>query len=115
MVAATTLAKYGNDNLNLYIELYTEKYGKPPVLNRHKLKWGFQDMVKDLGNAGAKQTIRYYFETGRVGHPVDQLLYNYDDLYKTSVEVEEDEKKREELRKQTEQRVRAWEEKYGNN
>ncbi len=109
MVAEATINKYTNELLALYIDLYSKQYGKTPVMNRFKQKWGFRAMYEDLGTAQAKRVIEYYFKTGRVGHPIDYLLYNYEKLNLILIEITQDAKDREELRKETERRVREWE------
>lgn len=108
MASAATLTKQANENINLFIKLYTDKYGNAPVFNRHKHKWAYQDMIKDLGFDEAQATIRYYFDTNRFGHPVEHLLYNYDSINQTRIELDEDDEKRARLRMETEQRVREW-------
>lgn len=109
MVAEATINKYTNELLAMYIDLYAKQYGKTPVMNRFKQKWGFRGMYEDLGQAQAKKVIEHYFKTGRVGHPIDYLLYNYEKLNQILIELERDAKDREQLRKETEQRVREWE------
>lgn len=108
MVAQSTLTKQGNALITLYVNSYTDKYGKAPVINRHRDKWGFQSMIEDLGYPRAQEVITYYFKTGRVGHPLQYLLYNYEKLNIILREIAEDEVNREQLRKQTEQRVKEW-------
>ena len=114
MVSQATLVKYGNALINLYTTTYSEKYGRAPVINRHRDKWGFQSMAEDLGYERSKEVIEYYFRTGRVGHPLQHLLYNYEKLDTILKELAEDEVKRAELRKMTEQRVKEWQERNGN-
>lgn len=109
MPSEATINKYTNELLALYIELYSQKYDKAPVMNRFKQKWGFRGMYEDLGLPQAKKVINHYFKTPRVGHPIDYLLYNYEKLNQILIELERDARDREELRKETEQRVREWE------
>lgn len=109
MVSEATLNKYTNELLNLYINLYADKYKKSPEMNRFKQKWGFRGMYEDLGKDQAKKVIEYYFALNRPGHAVDYLLYNYEKLDKIIREKEKDAVERERLRKETEQRVREWE------
>jgi hypothetical protein len=105
VATAATVAKQANENINLFIKLYTDKYGQPPTFNRHRLKWAFQDMVKDLGNGEAKRVIEYYFETKKIGHPVDQLLYRYDKLYNILTELDNDVENRAKIRELTKRKV----------
>lgn len=114
MVAAATLKKQGNDLLNLYVQLYVEKYGKAPKMNRHKYSWGFKDMVEDYKFDRAKQIVEYYFTTVESGHPVDQLLYNYEKIEESLTDVEKDRVLRAELLVETEKRAREWRERNGN-
>lgn len=104
-----------NALITLFINSYKAKYGYAPNINRYREKWGFQDMMNDLGYARAKEIIEFYFTTNRVGHPVIELFRNYDRLNDLEQELALDAIKRLELRRQTEQRVREWEEKIANN
>lgn len=114
MVAQSTLTKQANGLITQFIKSWTEKYGKPPVINRYKEKWAFQDMVSDLGYDRAKRVVDYYFRTGRPFHPVQYLIYNYENLNKIMLEREKDADDLRRIAKETEERVRKWEEKLGN-
>jgi len=94
-----------NALISLYEKLYAEKYGKKPLINRYKDKWGFQDMLKDLGPVESKEIIQYYFETHRPGHPLLQLFRNYDDMVRRKLEREKDEVDRKKLRAETKLKV----------
>lgn len=114
MVAQATLNKQANALITLYVNLYNDKYGRGPQVNRYREKWGFLSMIEDLGYQRAQEVVTYYFNTGRVGHPVQQLLFNYDKLDKVMREIADDEAKRAEIRAATEKRVREWESARGN-
>lgn len=109
-VTTATLNKQADELLNLYVSLYVDKYGKSPTVNRFKQRWAFKDMITDYGVSPCRAIIEYYFSTGRVGHPMEYLLYNYDKLHNIMVEIAQDEVRRAEIRQETEQRVREWEE-----
>lgn len=113
MVAEATLVKQSNALITQYIKSWTERYGKSPVLNRYKWKWAFRDMVEDLGYERAKEVVAYYFRTNRLGHPIEHIAYNYDQMHKILLEREADDANIEKLKKETEQRVKEWEEKIG--
>lgn len=114
MVSQATLNKQANALITLYVKEYSAKYNRAPNINRYREKWGFISMVEDLGYERAQKIIEYYFTTGRIGHPVQGLLQNYDRLNRILTEMAEDEKNRERLRRETEQRVREWEAVHGN-
>lgn len=111
MVTEATINKNARELLTLYVTLYQDKYGKTPVMNRYKQLWGFKGMYEDLGKARATQVIEHYFKTGRARHPLEYLLYNYERLNTILAEIEKDAVDREAIRRETEQRVKEWEEK----
>lgn len=115
MVAEATINKHATTLLNLYINTYVDKYGKPPVdINRYRDKWIFRNMFEDLGVKQAERVILYFFRTSRPGHPVKYLGNNYDRLNRILIDLDNDEQERLRLRKETEKRVREWEKKHGN-
>lgn len=112
-MAQDTITKQANGLVTLFIKRYTDQYGKAPSLNRYREKWGFQDMISDLGYDRAKEIVLYYFKTSKPGHPVSFLLSNYDKINSFYGEKIEDEERRAELRRQTAERVREWELMHG--
>lgn len=109
MPTQQTINKYANELLNLFVELYSGKYGTRPVINRFKQKWGFIDMYEDLGMARSKEVINFYFKGGRPGHTVEGLLYNYERLDQTLKDIEKDEEDRKKIRLETKKRLEEWE------
>lgn len=93
--------------LDLYVVCYVQKYKRRPSVNRYRDKWGFTDMVSDLGMDMSKEVIEYYFKTTRPGHPLTSLFNSYDRLAATLREREEDRKNRVKLREETKKRVEA--------
>lgn len=104
---AATVTKEGNALLNLFIKRYAEVHSNPPVLNRFKEKWGFQDMIKDLGSARATQVVLYYFEL-KGTHQTNGLLYNYEKISEEMHEREKHEVARRERRAKTKEMVDKW-------
>lgn len=106
---ATVTAQQTHALIGLYLKEYSSKYGKTPLnFNRNREKWGFQSMIEDLGIDRSKEVIKYYFETGKMGHPVSHLLSNYDKINIRMLEREEDAANRERLRAETKKRVEEW-------
>lgn len=110
MVAEATINKYANILLAKYMKNYEARYGRVPEMNRFRDKWGFRGMYEDLGSNQAERVVDYYFRTSRPGHPLSYLLYNYDKLNKILLELDKDAENRIRLRKETEERVKKWEE-----
>jgi hypothetical protein len=113
MASQNAEAKQAYALISLYEQCFTKKYNRKPQVNRFREKWGFMDMVADLTYSEARDTVEYYFKTGKQGHPVNFLLQNYDKIHQFMEEKKQDELKRAELRAQTAQRVREMEEKNG--
>lgn len=109
----TAIQRQGNALVTQFVNNYTDKYSTRPELNRYREKWGFQDMIEDLGYDRAREIVDYYFRTSKPGHPVQFLLNNYDKINAFYAEKLADEKKREQIRRDTAERVREWELKNG--
>lgn len=84
---------------------YKERHDKPYKGNRAADKWGFVDMIDDLGASRAAQVIDYYFKTKpRKGHDRQHLIYHYHEYDKMMTELEaERDKKRQLLQKMREE------------
>jgi hypothetical protein len=100
--------------ISLYEKLYADKYGQKPSVNRHRDKWGFQDMAEDLGYDRAQYIIRYYFDLKYVGHPLQTLLRSYDRFDEIDRDRQKDEANRLRLREMTKKRVEEFEREHGN-
>lgn len=93
--------------LDLYVVCYIDKYKRKPSINRYRDKWGFIDMVDDLGIDQSKKVIEYYFKVTSPGHSLNNLFVKYDKLSATLNEKEKDRAERERLRQITKKRVEA--------
>jgi hypothetical protein len=91
--------------ISLYETLYTEKYGKKPVVNRYREKWGMQDVIESVGFDRAKELLEYYFKTSKYGHPVQYFFMNFDNIDKTLEAQAEDIEHRRKLKELTKQMV----------
>jgi hypothetical protein len=98
----------------LYAQRYFETYKNPPSMNRYQQKWGFQDMLDDLGYDDARAVIDYYFELKIPGHPVLTLFKRYDEMHRFQEEEAADRELRLALREKTRLRVQKYEEEHGN-
>lgn len=96
-----------------YVKLYTEKHGEPPLINRNRDKWGFSDMVEDLGKADAHKVVEYYFGLRKPAHTLAELFRTYDELHKQRLADEEDKRRVAQLHKETAERVKKWKEQHG--
>lgn len=96
--------------ITLYLKLYEERYGKTVLVNRVKMKWLVADVIESIGNYGeATLLLRYYFRTGKVGHPLDWFCYNFDKLVKMQQEMEDDAERQAKVRAETKKRREEWE------
>lgn len=100
-----TQQQKANALISHYIKLYKAKYKKEPVINRNRDKWGFMDMLTDLGEQDTYAAVDYYFDTSRAGHPLKALFSNYDVLHKRRMDKIADAAEREKIMKKTRQVV----------
>jgi len=101
---AKTKTKKVNALMTRYIQLYEDKYGRKPKFNRYTEKWGFIDMLDDLGFE-AMPTLEYYFTLSGRNHTTLDLFRNSSDLNEWRVQDIEDEENRRLLAIQTKKRV----------
>ena len=100
-----------NDNqlpyilLTDYSNLYKEKYGKAPRLNKFREKWAMQDVVDSVGFDRAKELLIYYFRTNKSGHPLNFFFYNFDRIDSLKNEIDKDIENRKLLREATKKMV----------
>lgn len=90
--------------MKLFNAYYKSKYGVDYKGNSHSDKWGFVDMVEDLGWSEAVDVVEYYFKTKpRGGHSRQHLCYHYHEYSQTLEQVEKERNlKREILRRMKE-------------
>jgi hypothetical protein len=107
-----SLAQQANALITKYVKLYTERYDVAPVINRYRDKWGFTDMLNDLGKADSGKVLEYYFGL-RGPHTLVDLFRRYDELHKWRLADEEDKRRVAQLHKDTAKRVKEYLERNG--
>lgn len=114
MAAQSELTKQGHALISLFLKTYKAKYKRDPMnFNRFRDKWGFQSMIEDVGIDRSKEIIVYFFSTNNYGHPVSYLFRNYDSINARITEMEEDDIRRKQMLKESEERVKQWREQNG--
>ena len=91
--------------LTHYISLYKDRYGRDPILNRYREKWGMQDVIDTVGYQRAKDLVEYYFTLNKYNHPLQWFFYNFDKLDKLWKDIEDDKVHRDMLRLKTKEMV----------
>ena len=109
-----SLAQQANALITKYVKLYTDRYGTAPTVNRYRDKWGFTDMLNDLGKADAEKVLVYFFALRLTDHTLIALFRSYDELHKNRLAEEEDKRGVAQLHKETAKRVKEHLEKHGN-
>lgn len=103
-MAKATDNKIAFSLLDVYSNLYFEKYNKKCALNRYRDKWSMLDLVDSVGYDRAKQLIEYYFKiSSKTGHSLQWFMYNFDRIDDMLSQVEEDNVKRAKMREATKQ------------
>jgi hypothetical protein len=97
--------------LNSYFaKKYKKTVGRQYEGNTFRDKWGFQDMIDDLGEEDARKVIDWYFQTAR--DPDDfsaiDLHRNYDRLNDARLEYIEDMQRIFEHMQQTKKKVEEY-------
>lgn len=100
-MASSDNNKFGHALLNVYVNLYSDKYGKVPTINKYREKWAMADVADSVGYERAKELLEYYFSISKVGHPLQWFFYNFDRLDQALNDKISDEARREKIRKQT--------------
>ena len=91
--------------ISLYQNLYKDKYGKMPKLNKFREKWAMQDVIDSVGFDRARQLLEYYFNLTKGGHPLQFFYYNFDRMNNTIEDVEADRERRRLLLEETKKMV----------
>lgn len=88
-----------------YQNLYKDKYGKIPTVNKFREKWGMQDVIDSVGFTRTKELLDYYFKTSKNGHPLQFFFYNFDKIDQVNKEIIKDKTNRVLLRQATKKMV----------
>jgi hypothetical protein len=88
-----------------YQNLYKEKYGKMPTLNKFREKWAMQDVIDSVGFQKANDLLSYYFSLEKTGHPLQFFYYNFDKMENARIELQKDIETRRLLRESTKKMV----------
>lgn len=88
-----------------YQNLYRERYGKMPTLNKFREKWAMQDVIDSVGFQKANDLLHYYFSLEKTGHPLQFFYYNFDKMENARIELQKDIETRRLLRESTKKMV----------
>jgi hypothetical protein len=102
-VAASKNDKSAYSLLSEYSALYKIKYGRPPIINKYKEKWGMLSLIEDFGEEGVSKTLKYYFKINREGHSLPWLYNNFSSIHLSRLAAEKDDKIRAAARSKTRQ------------
>ena len=91
--------------IGLYQNLYKEKYGRVPTMNKFREKWAMQDVIDSVGFDRAQELLIYYFSLTKNGHPLQFFFYNFDKMDALKIEIEKDKEKRRLLLEETKKMV----------
>ena len=90
-----------------YSNLYKDKYGKVPRINKFREKWAMQDVIDSVGYDRARELLGYYFKTSKSGHPLNFFYNNFDRMDAFMENAEKDKEHRRKLRQDTEKLVKG--------
>lgn len=104
--------KQANELVTMYILLFKEKFGKSPVINRYKQRFALSDILEDMSFDDLKTLLKYYVKVD-AEPSLTSFCYEYDELYMKMQRDAKDTLERNQIRKETEERVRKFRERYG--
>jgi hypothetical protein len=64
--------------LNLFRQLYLQKYGRRAAGNRVRDYWTARSVFDDIGAEASEASLRFFFDTVRDDHTWKDYVYNYD-------------------------------------
>jgi hypothetical protein len=96
--------------ISLYQNLYKDKYGKVPRINKFREKWAMQDVIDSVGYDRAVELLEYYFRTSKSGHPLNFFYNNFDRIDQFMESSEKDKETRRKLMQATKILVEGGEE-----
>ena len=88
-----------------YQNLYKEKYGKMPTLNKFREKWAMQDVIDSVGFHKANDLLNYYLSLEKTGQPLQVFYQNFDKMENARIELQKDIETRRLLRESTKKMV----------
>lgn len=92
--------------IDYYISCYQSFYKQAPLVNKYKDKWAMRDIVDEFGIDTVKETIDFYFKTGKDNHPLGWFYANYTNLLQSMRDEKKDLELRQERRKKTLELIR---------
>lgn len=113
MADAKQVAKLAYSLIDFFIVQYNSRFKRDPQINRYRVKYGFQDMINDLGFEQSKRVIEFYISGNRNSYTVNDLLYSYDKINRVIEEQDADEENRRILKEETKRRVEEWKSTHG--
>jgi hypothetical protein len=76
--------------MTTYQNLYKDRYGKAPTLNKFREKWAMQDVIDSVGFQKANDLLYHYFTLEKAGHPLQFFYYNFDRMENARIESQKD-------------------------
>ncbi len=88
--------------LTEYGKLYEARYGRKPVINKYREKWGMRDAIDEIGEANVRECLKYYLSVNpQDGHSLPYFYSNFDKIFDLINRKKEDAVIRRQLREKT--------------
>lgn len=94
-----------------YAKAYSEKVGKPAVLNRNKARWSWDSILMDYTPSQACEMVDFYLEHWPEPN-LDWFFYNYEKVDQAIADHNQDEEVRKARRAMTQKRLDEWRERW---
>ena len=97
-----------------YMQLWKDKYKSGAVVNAHKARWGFDNVLMTMTLGEAKRLLEFYMDTeSNNQHSLEWFFYNYEKIEAAIEQSAADAQHRRVLREQTKARVEKWSKRIG--
>lgn len=92
-----------------YATKYKDSFGRTPVVNRNKARWGFEAILTDMSTEDAKVLIDWWLnDESAEKQDLDWFFYNYDKLLVVRQEEAQNLERRKKLMAESAKRVAEW-------
>lgn len=98
--------------ISYYQKIYSDKFGKRPVVNRNKLQYLIANVLKDLSLKEIKALLDFYVKT-TISPSLLYFCYEYDEIMQKRDQESEDLEMRKQLMIKTQQNVEEFRRRYG--
>jgi hypothetical protein len=95
--------------ISYYEKLFKQRYGRKPIINRYRERWGMIDAIDSVGYDNVVRCLDYYFKTNpeNHNHGINYFFNNFDKILEIIEAKKADAALRAKLMEETRKRVES--------